>query len=275
MAGSACGRRKATGGTGEMNSLIGHGLILLGAGTVGCLLPLAIERPADPDTPTALIVASPHAAAPRHPPAPSTGADEGPQAGGELARLLQRELARVGCYEGPATGAWGGREKGAMRAFLTRVNASLPVDRPDDILLHLLRGEERRVCASACADPGGAAADCAPSGGASTSAAVRSGQVPATDMAMGRERPPTPTARPAPVARDVAEDSGGRLEEDAERAADPQMKADAAQQGAAGDPGAALPRRTPPHPSSAGKASRTVRVLLRNIERSLAPLGIR
>jgi hypothetical protein len=257
-----------------MNSLIGHGLILLGAGTVGCLLPLAIERPADTDAPTALVVASPHVTAPRRPPARATGADDGLQAGGELARLLQHELARVGCYEGPITGAWGGREKGAMRAFLSRVNASLPVDRPDDILLHLLRGEERRVCSNACADPAGAAADCTPSG-AGASAAQRPGQLPATEAAMGRERPPVPAARPAPGARDVAEDGGGRLEEDAERAADPQIKADAAHQGAAGDPGTPLAHGAPPHRSSAGKTSRTVRLLIRNIERSLAPLGIR
>jgi peptidoglycan hydrolase-like protein with peptidoglycan-binding domain len=261
-----------------MNSLIGHGLILLGAGIAGCLLPLAIERPVDPNAP---VVTSPHVAAAKRPPARSTAVDDGPQAGGELIRLLQRELARVGCYEGPITGAWGGREKGAMRAFLTRVNASLPVDRPDDILLHLLRGEERRVCASACADaPSTTAAECA-SSGASASAAVRSGQVPAVGQKPTAEpaieRPPQPTARAVPAARDVAGDGGGRLEENAERSADPQMQADAAHQGAAGDPGAPLARRAPSHPTqgSSGKASRTVRLLLRNIERSLAPLGMR
>src|SRR5262245_23482919 len=46
----------------------------------------------------------------------------------QLARELQKELRRVGCYEGEIHGAWTASTKRAMKAFTERVNASLPVE---------------------------------------------------------------------------------------------------------------------------------------------------
>jgi hypothetical protein len=64
-----------------------------------------------------------------------------------LALDLQNELARVGCYAGAAHGNWDQRSKNAMKAFLDRVNARLPVDKPDWALLALTRHTPGSVCA--------------------------------------------------------------------------------------------------------------------------------
>jgi hypothetical protein len=83
--------------------------------------------------------------------------------GQDLTRALQRELRRTGCYAGKINGTWTQSTKRAMKAFTERVNASLPVDRPDIVLLALLQGERRIACGACPAgqrlDPGG---DCLP-----------------------------------------------------------------------------------------------------------------
>jgi hypothetical protein len=65
---------------------------------------------------------------------------------GALARALQRELKRVGCYNGEVSGVWGPPSRLAMKSFLDRVNAALPVDRPDPVLLSLVQGHSERAC---------------------------------------------------------------------------------------------------------------------------------
>jgi hypothetical protein len=67
-----------------------------------------------------------------------------------LARELQRELKRVGCYEGELNGAWTTSTRKAMKAFTDRVNATLPVDRPDYILLTLVQGHQDKACGRPC-----------------------------------------------------------------------------------------------------------------------------
>ncbi len=67
-----------------------------------------------------------------------------------LTRDLQRELKRVGCYEGDANGLWGASSKRAMAAFTERVNATLPIDEPDYILLTLVKGHAAEVCGQSC-----------------------------------------------------------------------------------------------------------------------------
>ncbi len=68
----------------------------------------------------------------------------------EMARQLQRELVRVGCYVGDADGDWGGASKRAMQSFLDRVNAVLPVDEPDQVLLAMLRSQKTGICSGGC-----------------------------------------------------------------------------------------------------------------------------
>jgi hypothetical protein len=77
---------------------------------------------------------------------PRTSRPEGPEARADLVRDLQRELKRLGCYEGEVDGSWGGGSKRAMTAFNERVNATLPVEEPDFILLTLLQGSRDAAC---------------------------------------------------------------------------------------------------------------------------------
>jgi len=67
-----------------------------------------------------------------------------------LAQQLQRELARVGCYEGEINGVWTPATRRALKAFMDRVNAALPTDAPDRIQLLLVEATRERVCGAAC-----------------------------------------------------------------------------------------------------------------------------
>jgi hypothetical protein len=67
-----------------------------------------------------------------------------------LAREIQAELKRVGCYGGAIDGSWGMASKRAMVAFIERVNASLPLGEPDDILLLLVKSHAPGTCGVAC-----------------------------------------------------------------------------------------------------------------------------
>ena len=72
---------------------------------------------------------------------------------------IQQQLKRVGCYWGRADGSWGSGTKYAMQSFMTRVNAALPYDEPDYVLLTLLKSHSGEVCGACPADqvllPGG------------------------------------------------------------------------------------------------------------------------
>src|SRR5262249_17352576 len=72
-----------------------------------------------------------------------------------LARELQKELRRVGCYEGELNGVWTPATRRAMKSFIDRVNATLPVDEPDAVLFAMVHGQQERVCGKPCpADQG-------------------------------------------------------------------------------------------------------------------------
>lgn len=68
----------------------------------------------------------------------------------ELVRSMQRELKRVGCYHGDTTGDWGTTSKRALDQFMERVNATLPHEEPDYILLTLLQGHTGTACGKQC-----------------------------------------------------------------------------------------------------------------------------
>jgi hypothetical protein len=76
-----------------------------------------------------------------------------------LARELQRELKRVGCYDGAINNSWTLSTRTAMKAFNNRINAMLPVDMPDQILLALVQDHRDRVCDVACPAGEGLAKD--------------------------------------------------------------------------------------------------------------------
>jgi hypothetical protein len=68
----------------------------------------------------------------------------------QLAKQLQGELQRVGCYGGELNGIWTAATRQAMRAFTARVNARLPTEEPDEVLLSLVRGHDGKVCEREC-----------------------------------------------------------------------------------------------------------------------------
>jgi hypothetical protein len=59
---------------------------------------------------------------------------------------IQQQLKRLGCYYGRIDGSWGVGSKDAMRSFTERVNAELPIDEPDYLLLTLLQSHSGKVC---------------------------------------------------------------------------------------------------------------------------------
>lgn len=59
---------------------------------------------------------------------------------------IQQQLKRVGCYWGRVNGAWNATTREAMREFTTRANAALPVEKPDYLLLTLLKSHNGRSC---------------------------------------------------------------------------------------------------------------------------------
>ena len=67
-----------------------------------------------------------------------------------LARTLQSELQRVGCYAGEINGDWNPSTRNAMKDFTVYVNARLPVDKPDMFLLSLIQGHEGKACDGSC-----------------------------------------------------------------------------------------------------------------------------
>lgn len=73
-----------------------------------------------------------------------------------LTREIQRQLKRAGCYGGAISGVWSPAVRQAMKAFTDRVNAALPVEQPDYILLALVQNHTEATCGGAC-PPGQAA----------------------------------------------------------------------------------------------------------------------
>ncbi len=104
----------------------------------------------------------------------------------ELARALQLELKRVHCYDGFVDGEWLLQSKLAMKAFLDRVNASLPIDKPDHVLLALVKTHSTVVCGQVCLAGQSLAANghCLP-----TTPTVTAGSVNNTPIAGSSDQP--------------------------------------------------------------------------------------
>lgn len=96
-----------------------------------------LQRPTDPAAPSAPVL-----------PPQKAAATPGDRA--SLARELQRELKRVGCYSGEISGVWTTSSRMAMKAFTDHANATLPIDNPDYILLSLVQGHKGTVCGAPC-----------------------------------------------------------------------------------------------------------------------------
>jgi hypothetical protein len=64
----------------------------------------------------------------------------------DLTSDLQRELKRVGCYDGPIDGDWGDGSRRALERFARRSNINLKSDEPSRRALKAVEEAERRVC---------------------------------------------------------------------------------------------------------------------------------
>ena len=81
---------------------------------------------------------------------PSTKTVAIPKDQDTLARELQRELKRVGCYHGEVHGGWNLATRRAAKDFVDRVNAMLPTVQPDPILYVMVKSKSEQVCGAAC-----------------------------------------------------------------------------------------------------------------------------
>ena len=115
-----------------------------------------------------------------------------------LARELQKELKRVGCYEGELNGVWTPLTRRAMKAFTDRVNATLPVEEPDAILFAMVQGHQDKVCGKPCPSSQGLSEDgrCLPN--AILAKAARKGLPPAAVAQLPKSNP-APADKPAPA----------------------------------------------------------------------------
>jgi len=77
---------------------------------------------------------------------PATAQDEVQFKASALARAAQQELYRLGCYNEQINGVWTSHSRSAAQKFLSRVNARLPIEQPDDALVALLRSTKGFVC---------------------------------------------------------------------------------------------------------------------------------
>jgi len=128
-----------------------HQLVLAAAAVCLCALSYASgwpQRPRPAKLEAQAVVVLPQRAdqSRTNAPLPAIPAPPPPRDMDSLVREIQRHLIRVGCYSGDVSGRWSAQSRLAMQAFTDHVNAKLPVDRPDHILLRLIEGHQGRAC---------------------------------------------------------------------------------------------------------------------------------
>jgi hypothetical protein len=90
-----------------------------------------------------------------------------------LTREIQRQLKRVGCYDGDVTGVWSPNVRRAMKSFTDRMNATLPTDEPDFVLLAMVESHGSRACGRPCEHGQADTTQCVPSTVVTTAARAR------------------------------------------------------------------------------------------------------
>lgn len=87
---------------------------------------------------SAFLTGAPPPPVPAPAPAPAPDAD--------LARAIQSELSRVGCYQGPIDGQWGPGSARAMQNFNHWWGSAAPTDAPTTAGLHAVRAAPGLIC---------------------------------------------------------------------------------------------------------------------------------
>jgi hypothetical protein len=106
-----------------------------------------------------------------------------------LTRELHKELKRVGCYDGEISGVWSSASRQAMRRFTVAVNAKLPIEEPDIVLLRLAQGQGQRVCACPTG-PGESKPSCATSPGPAEAGKTGAGEARIIEAASAQRSTP-------------------------------------------------------------------------------------
>lgn len=127
-----------------------------------------------------------------------------PQSRYELIVQIQQQLKRLGCYYGRVDGSWGVGSKEAMRNFTERVNAALPVEEPDYLLLSLLEAQNGKTCSAECPPGLAATAEGRCIAKPAYAQTPSTGEVLPWKAATATANAETPTASPAPLFRPVA-----------------------------------------------------------------------
>ena len=130
-----------------------------------------------------------------------------------LTREIQRQLKRAGCYGGAITGVWSPAVRQAMKAFTDRVNAALPVEQPDHILLALVQNHKQATCGAACPPGQSAGGDgrCLPNAllARAKKSNARAKEAPPTKVRGPGEADGPPTGPAAPPLRPARRRRGG------------------------------------------------------------------
>lgn len=253
-----------------MHTVLGHALILAGAGVGAIASAVSAEWHVPSTEPTAVVVTVPPrpslTATPRTfaPPSVAQSPKAIPPPGDRaaLTRELQRELKRVGCYDGEINGTWGPQSRKAMKAFTDHVNARLPIEQPDLILLTMVQGSRDRACDTPAA-PRTAEADPAP---------------PPVAVPPRLVAPPTEVKRPATKPEGRAQDQPRVVDVPPIKGPPaPAMREPSRLEPQAGPiPPAGVyekaSERAPP-PTSSGPP-KFVRSLIKGVQNVLAPLGV-
>lgn len=87
-------------------------------------------------------------APPRLPVGETAATASPPLDGPALTREIQRQLKRIGCYQGEVSGVWSASVRHAVKVVADHANASLPIDQPDSALLAMVESQEPGACSS-------------------------------------------------------------------------------------------------------------------------------
>jgi hypothetical protein len=187
----------------------------------------------------------------RAPVTPPPRAIETPADRASIARELQRELKRVGCYSGEINGAWTTSSRMAMKAFTDRVNATLPIDQPDYVLLSLLQGYQDKACGAGCptgqtASEGGV---CTPNAVIAATAKTPTSQEAKTEAMPEKANTTLASSVPTAAAAAIAATAAAPKQEPKARAADERARAaaDERARAAADERARAAAVSPPPH----------------------------
>lgn len=114
----------------------------------------------------------------------SAPATSEPTKSSDTARALQQALRRAGCYDGAINGQWTRQSKEAMARFVASVNAQLPVEQAEPVLLALIEANPKQNCSERTAQ-------------VSSPPSARIAPVPARADAAEDNREAAPVRRPA------------------------------------------------------------------------------